>query len=77
MQRYIFVVTLPDGTKTAHSAIKSFLEHPQGVPLSESHFYLLAKKHPYPIIYKDIVIEKIPIFTTTESRKLDIESRCL
>lgn len=71
MQRYIFLVTLKDGTKTAHSAVSSFLEHPNGVPISKNQWYNISRGKDYPIIYKGVTVEKIPIFSTTESRKLE------
>ena len=77
MQKYVFVVTLPNGTKTAHSAIQSFLEHPDGVPISKRQWYNATKDKEYPITFKGILIEKIPIFSTSESRKIEFETRCL
>jgi len=77
MQKYIFIVTLANGTKTAHSAIQSFLEHPLGVPLSKQQWFKITKDKEYPIEYKGIVVEKIPLFSTSQSRLADFEDRVL
>jgi hypothetical protein len=76
MQKYIYLVTKQDGTKTAHSAVQSFLEHPSGVSLSKQHWSSLAKKG-YPVNYKGVLVERVELFNTTESRLVDFESRCL
>jgi len=77
MQKYIFIVTLPNGTKTAHSAIQSFLEHPMGVPLSKQQWFKISKDKEYPIQYKGIVVEKIALFSTSQSRVAEFEARVL
>lgn len=71
MQKHIFIVTTPSGTKTAHSAILSFLEHPEGVPISRNQWRLISKASGYPVTYKGYTVEKIPLFSTSESRKLE------
>lgn len=76
-EKYVFIVTSEDGTKTAHSAIQSFLEHPKGVPISNRQWYQISKEKKYPITYKGVIVEKIPLFSTTESRKLEAEERQL
>ncbi len=77
-QKHIFLVTQPDGTKTAHSAIQSFLEHPKGIKVSKQAWYEnINKEKKYPFEYKGIIVEKVPIFTTEQSRIADFESMVL
>ena len=76
MQKHIYLVTKQDGTKTAHSAVQSFLEHPMGINLSKQYWSGLAKNG-YPVTYKGDLVEKIDLFNTTESRAKDFESRSL
>lgn len=77
----VFVVTKTlDGKiiKTAHTAVQSFLEHPDGPDLSKQYWSELSKKNGgYPIQYKNFLVEKIDLFSTSDSRTLESKSRII
>lgn len=76
MEKFIYLITNEQGIKTAHSSVLSLLEHPDGLQISSHHFYQLSKKK-FPFTYKGKQVERVQLFSTKESRKLDIENRIL
>lgn len=77
----VFIVTkILDGKiiKTAHTAVQSFLEHPDGPGLSKQYWSTLIKQNGgYPLNYKNFLVERIELFSTSDSRSLESKDRIL